>query len=106
MKRRDESGAHMTQVAFQPVSDSISQKNLYRTIYRSVSLDSIVQYIEPEISAALRRIYRDGNVRLWGVASSPASVQWKKLMVGDLVLFADRRGVFLIARVSLVAKLY
>jgi hypothetical protein len=78
----------MTKVVYQPCTDSVSQKNLKKTIYNAVDLDEIRKFISKPEMEHLERIYPGGKAQLWGVVPSRnTNRSIKELSPGDVAIF-------------------
>lgn len=80
-------------IFLQPASKT-AKRQLEITIYKKEKLERIQEYVTVEQYNQLKELYPNKELNMWGVTIQRENV-WKKMQIGDLVLFYGNREFFI-----------
>jgi len=80
-------------IALQPCANTVAYKNYQNTIENHIILKGAEPYMNNDDFMKLEQLYPDGHAPVWGVMSARVD-DWKKLSVGDIVLFYKEKKFF------------
>ncbi|QTN38186.1 HNH endonuclease [Cryomorphaceae bacterium] len=93
----------MSNIVLQPCANSDSLAHFLKTVENRVPLKGFNSFFDSDLMEGLERIYPSGSAMFWGVTpkgNNPS--KWRKISIGDKVLFAKNK--FFFASATVVAK--
>lgn len=89
-------------IVLQPAANAAAQKNMEKTVFRSISINSASKHLSEHELDNVKSIFDHDEIKAWGVTSGGANeTKWKRLERGDLVLFCAGRKIIAYGEVAM-----
>lgn len=86
----------MTLVILQPAGNQKGREHFVETVQNLVDIKSCLPYVAPQVMRELEMAHPTGKAGMWGVVAGKGQVnvnKWKRISIGDLVLFAADKKI-------------
>lgn len=85
----------MPSIITQPTGNKDAREHYLDTIEGSVNLSDFEHLLEDTDRVALKEIYPDSKIKLWGVTSGGANAsKWVKIKKGDITIFSRNKLIY------------